>query len=268
MTGQEVVPPRRLGSANVRGAHQCARPGHEKDRAATRSSVQRRRQRRTEPCYVQCTDPRDGIRAGPGRLRALAPWAERHRERHAWRWRWHAATCRMNAHERRRSSVSHRAIAAVLARTDLSMGERLVALSLASFANREERAFPGNAAARRAPASVAAATSRRASSSSPAGSSRSKKRGVGRGQATNSSGCCSRSSVRGGTARSTRPARSRCSPTPRLAGLRACCSRRWPPSPTSRAWSTSCRPTSSVGPPVWRTAPTAARAALCSPAAK
>ena len=43
--------------------------------------------------------------------------------------------------------MSHTAIAAVLARTDLSMGERLVALSLASFANREERAFPGNAAA-------------------------------------------------------------------------------------------------------------------------
>jgi hypothetical protein len=43
--------------------------------------------------------------------------------------------------------VSHRAIAAVLAHTDLSMGERLVALSLASFTNREERAFPRNAAA-------------------------------------------------------------------------------------------------------------------------
>ncbi len=43
--------------------------------------------------------------------------------------------------------MSHTAIAAVLARTDLSIGERLVALSLASFANREERAFPGNAAA-------------------------------------------------------------------------------------------------------------------------
>lgn len=41
--------------------------------------------------------------------------------------------------------MSHTAVAAVLARTDLSMGERLVALSLASFADREERAFPGNA---------------------------------------------------------------------------------------------------------------------------
>ena len=43
--------------------------------------------------------------------------------------------------------MSHTAIAAVLARTDLAMGERLVALSLASFANRQEQAFPGNAAA-------------------------------------------------------------------------------------------------------------------------
>ncbi len=43
--------------------------------------------------------------------------------------------------------MSHTAIAAVLARTDLSAGERLVALSLASFANREERAWPGNPAA-------------------------------------------------------------------------------------------------------------------------
>ena len=43
--------------------------------------------------------------------------------------------------------MSHKAIAAVLARSDLAMGERLVALSLASFANRDDRAFPGNAAA-------------------------------------------------------------------------------------------------------------------------
>ena len=44
-------------------------------------------------------------------------------------------------------SMSHAAIAAVLARTDLAAGERLVALSLASFANREQRAWPGNPAA-------------------------------------------------------------------------------------------------------------------------
>jgi hypothetical protein len=43
--------------------------------------------------------------------------------------------------------MSHTAIAAVLARDDLSIGERLAALSLASFANREHRAWPGNAAA-------------------------------------------------------------------------------------------------------------------------
>jgi hypothetical protein len=43
--------------------------------------------------------------------------------------------------------MSHAAIAAVLARVDLSAGERLAALSLASFANSEQRAWPGNPAA-------------------------------------------------------------------------------------------------------------------------
>ncbi len=43
--------------------------------------------------------------------------------------------------------MSHTAIAAVLARADVSAGERLAALSLASFANGEQRAWPGNPAA-------------------------------------------------------------------------------------------------------------------------
>jgi DnaA N-terminal domain len=43
--------------------------------------------------------------------------------------------------------VSHAAIAAVLARRELSSGERLVAWSLASFANREQLAWPGIPAA-------------------------------------------------------------------------------------------------------------------------
>jgi DnaA N-terminal domain len=45
------------------------------------------------------------------------------------------------------STVSHAAIAGVLASDDLSAGERLVVLSLASFANSEQRAWPGNPAA-------------------------------------------------------------------------------------------------------------------------
>ena len=45
--------------------------------------------------------------------------------------------------------MSRQAIAAVLARTDLASGERLVALSLASFAGRENRAWPGAPAASR-----------------------------------------------------------------------------------------------------------------------
>jgi hypothetical protein len=43
--------------------------------------------------------------------------------------------------------MSRQAIAAVLARSDLAAGERLVALSLASFAGRENRAWPGAATA-------------------------------------------------------------------------------------------------------------------------
>jgi len=43
--------------------------------------------------------------------------------------------------------MSHAAIAAVLVRDDLSAGERLVAWSLASFANRDHRAWPGIPAA-------------------------------------------------------------------------------------------------------------------------
>ncbi|MDQ6804689.1 MAG: helix-turn-helix domain-containing protein [Actinomycetota bacterium] len=43
--------------------------------------------------------------------------------------------------------MSRQAIAAVIARSDLASGERLVALSLASFADRENRAWPGAPAA-------------------------------------------------------------------------------------------------------------------------
>ena len=42
-----------------------------------------------------------------------------------------------------RCAVSRQAIAAVLAREDLAGGERLVAFSLASFAGRDDRAWPG-----------------------------------------------------------------------------------------------------------------------------
>jgi hypothetical protein len=42
--------------------------------------------------------------------------------------------------------VSRQAVAAVLARSDLTGGERLVALSLASFAGRDNRAWPGTTA--------------------------------------------------------------------------------------------------------------------------
>jgi hypothetical protein len=80
--------------------------------------------------------------------------------------------------------MSHAAIAAVLAREELSAGERLVALSLASFANREQLAWPG----------LAAATARAGLSRSRYLAAREqlvrrrllevKQRGQGRGQAT------------------------------------------------------------------------------------
>jgi hypothetical protein len=44
---------------------------------------------------------------------------------------------------RKEHAMSHRAIAAALALQDVSSGERLVAFSLASFANRDERCWPG-----------------------------------------------------------------------------------------------------------------------------
>src|ERR1700729_3777329 len=44
---------------------------------------------------------------------------------------------------RKEHAMSHRAIAAALALRDASSGERLVAFSLASFANRDERCWPG-----------------------------------------------------------------------------------------------------------------------------
>src|SRR5437588_5905549 len=50
-----------------------------------------------------------------------------------------------------RRGMSRDAVAAVLARDDLACGDRLTAFSLASYAGREHRAFPGaTAAAQRA----------------------------------------------------------------------------------------------------------------------
>ena len=69
---------------------------------------------------VKSNDASDGLKEGNGEMRRL--------ERGVW---W----------------MSRQAIAAVLARPDLACGERLVALSLASFAGRDNRAWPGAPAA-------------------------------------------------------------------------------------------------------------------------
>lgn len=80
--------------------------------------------------------------------------------------------------------MSHAAVAAVLARDKLSTGERLVAWSLASFANREQVAWPGVAAAA---ARAGLSRSRYLEAREPLvrrGLLEVKSRGVGRGQAS------------------------------------------------------------------------------------
>ena len=128
-------------------------------------SIHRRLGRRTKSRATQCTSPLDGTQGGGGNLRASSV-ADGHRERpHRRRWRWHSAT--QNTDPRRASTrrvrplvqrplwaggatlrhegwgrVSHAAIAAVLAMSEATVGERLTAFSLASFASREQRAWP------------------------------------------------------------------------------------------------------------------------------
>ena len=100
----------------------------------------------TLACCLHCTWLPDGFRAPAGRLRTLLPGLSVIAG--ATRGAGDGPQPQAEEHSRTRGApVSHTAIAAVLGRTDLSMGERLVALSLASFADRDHRAFPGNAAA-------------------------------------------------------------------------------------------------------------------------
>ena len=127
----------------------------------------------------------------------------------------------------RSGAVSHAALAAVLRLEDVSVGERLAAFSLASFANREHRAWPGTP--------VAAAR---------AGLSRSKYLAACDGLVRRDlvtidepSGGRGRSTVillafavrvRGGTQTSTQAWWRQCSATAVRAGQRVCCSRPWP----------------------------------------
>jgi hypothetical protein len=124
----------------------AAVPRREKDRAATRSSVHRRSRRRTR--IVACSVPRrgtepdvDAVVCARSRLdlsviasamRGARDGTEAHRLRNL---------------QSLAVAVSHAAIAGVLARDELSAGERLVAWSLASYANREQLAWPGITAA-------------------------------------------------------------------------------------------------------------------------
>ena len=138
--------------------------------------------------------------------------------------------------------MSRQAIAAVLVRDDLASGERLVALSLASFAGRENRAWPG------APAACARA---RLSRSRYPGAERLVARGLvamderatGRGRASTVSllfadaGPWWEGDINVELFESVLV-------FSRRAGLSACCSRRWLRSPMSEARSGTCRQSS------------------------
>ena len=164
--------------------------------------------------------------------------------------------------------MSRQAIAAVLARSGLASGERLVALSLASFADRENRAWPGAPAAlgpRRVepkPLPAGAGTTRDAR---PAG-----RRRAGNRPWTSEHGdprVRRRRSVVG-RRHQRRAGRARARLQPRPAGPSACCWPRWPPSPTSTAPCVISPPSSSAQRRASRTAPIGARARRCSPPAQ
>ena len=240
------------------GAHQDARSVSETRKTGLPPglSPHRRRQRRTRICIAQCTPARDGIQADHGGLRPCSG-TERHRERPCvGRWRWPSATQiprarpapdrsadRLRgvlfAHARifrawdRSGAVSHAAIAAVLRLEDVSAGERLAAFSLASFANREHRAWPGTP--------VAAARAGLSRSQYLAARDGLARRGLvevdepggGRGRLAGRLAAVRASRVRGATSRSTRACSRRCSATAARAGQRGCCWPPWPLSPTS-----------------------------------
>ena len=138
--------------------------------------------------------------------------------------------------------MSREAIAAALARTDLSSGERLVAFSLASFADRENLARPGTpAAAGRAGLERSGFLEAR---------DRLVRRGLvvvevaasGRGKASTLALPFAAGGPVVGRATSMRSCSRRCSATAGLRGPRGCWSRRWRRSPTSAASSTGSRP--------------------------
>ena len=155
--------------------------------------------------------------------------------------------------------MSHTAIAAVLARPDLAMGDRLAALSLASYANREERTLPGNAAAA-ARAGLGRSRYLEARDRLVArGLFAIEEIGRGRGQATTlivlfaQSGPWWDGDINAALLEHVlSPADS--------ADLRDCCSERSRPSPTTPVPSTGSRPRTSAAPLAWPTAPTAGRA--------
>jgi hypothetical protein len=143
--------------------------------------------------------------------------------------------------------TSYRAIAAALALREVSTGERLVAFSLASYANSDQQAWPSDevAAARAGLARSRYLAARRALT----------ERGLiriehaGRGRASpRSCRCCSPDTAPVTTGRSTPNCSKWCSPTVAPGAQSDCCSRLWPRSQTRSAWSTTSAPRSCVQP--------------------
>ena len=250
-----------MPATSAREAHQHGL-GDKKDRAATRSSAHERRQRRTR--IAACS------LAGPGTESQAGAVVCAHRQLGLSA----IASVTFGAGDGLQPdrnpnrtlseiAVSHAAIAGVLARNDLSAGERLVALSLATFANREQLAWPG----------ISAAAAR-------AGLGRSRYLGareqlVRRGLVVvedagtdadrpAQSGSCSRSPGRGGTATSTRSWWRRSSASPAPVDLHASCWLRSQRFPTRPASSRASPRTSSAVRRAWRTAPTGALEDHCS----
>ena len=152
--------------------------------------------------------------------------------------------------------MSHAAIAAVLRLEGVSAGERLAAFSLASFANREHRAWPGTPVAAARAGLAAASTSRPATHSPATGWLRS----IARRRARALSGRLA-AVRRGGPVVRPRgqPGSGGGGPsaTAGHAGQRACCWPRWPPSLISTATWPNCLRRRSRRRRGWPTAPIA-----------
>jgi hypothetical protein len=224
VSGLETVPPRRLGSGSARGP-----PASQTRKTGLAPGLPYVGAISAEQDLLPATYRAEGRTPRPAWcLRAFPARSERHRERHTSRGDG-SQPHRLRSPRSREVRVSHAAIAALLARQDLSSGERLVAWSLASCANRDQRAWPGIP-----PASARAGLSRSRylelrDRLVRRGLHELETPGVGRRRASTGN-VRLRSPVRGRRTRSTSTCSTPCSGTARPGDRRGCC---WPRSPGS-----------------------------------